>query len=223
MKIALATFKIEHNIDKNIEKIVSLINKIITEQDSLDMILFPEDCLTALKISDIPQNDINLGLELSSDKLNPIIKFAKSFKIHIGFGFLELVNNKLFDSYIVIDDTGKVIFNHKRIHKGWLAPNADESFYGSGNKLTKFETKFGSFVILLCGEIFDEQLIENARNLETDYLINPLLRADDNFSQEWLNQEISDYALQVKKTKSTGLLVNGITTIEEAAKIVRGI
>ena len=217
MKIALASIKIdENNINNNVEKIINITNRIIQENDKkIDFIIFPEDCFTALSLYDDPKMDIRLGKTIDSSEVSKIRETAMEKNIFLGFGFLETYEEKLYDSYIVIDDLGKIIFNYRRIHPGWHANSADKNFYGHGEKLVKFDTKFGSFVILICGELFDEDLIQKANKLNADFLINPILRAYGNFSKKWLDEEIKFYAKQVEKVDCLSFLINGITNNDD--------
>ncbi len=211
MKITLSTFRIKQdNIASNVDQLIQTVLEIVRET-GIDIIMFPEDCFTCLGITDNPEFDIKLGRSLNSEEISKIKNVAQKANVFINFGFLEIYKNKLFDSSVMIDNNGQVIFIHRRIHQGWFNQSLDSNFYGSGFELVKIETTLGSFVILICGEITDENLLIKTRELKADFLLFPFLRASECFSEDWLMEEMDYYTKQISKTNTLGFMLNGLS------------
>jgi hypothetical protein len=56
----------------------------------------------------------------------------------LGIGCIEKDANKLYSSYLIINNNGNDLINYKRISKGWRTKNSDENFYKEGNKFKIF-------------------------------------------------------------------------------------
>ena len=215
MKIAISTLNIEeNNITGNLRKIIDQVGE-ISQKEKVDIIMFPEDCFTGLSNCDIPEIDIKLGRSLESDEINKIKVVSKKTGTFVCFGFLELFEDKLFDSVIIINDEGEIIFVHRRNHNGWHGTKLQNDFYGLGSVISKIETKLGSFAILICGEITDDDLIKQTKELKADFLLFPLLRSYKKFTEEWLQSEMKYYSEQISKIRILTFMANGLILHEE--------
>jgi len=209
MKIALANFEISDTISKNIKTILQLIT--VAASNNANIILFPEDCVTGLRNNDNPEHDIKLGLTIRSAEILSIRELARELNIIVILGFLELHDGKLYDSCMVSHDNTMTVDIYRRISRGWHGPAVSPNFYGHGERLKKIETRFGTFTILLCGDLFDEKLVEDAKNIDADYLLYPMLRDSyPKFKAYWWEEEFEKYREQLKKIGKRTFMINGL-------------
>ena len=209
MKIALANFEITDSIPKNIKTIIHLIHT--ASSNDADMIIFPEDCVTGLRNNDNPEHDIKLGLTIRSAEILTIRELARELEITVVLGFLELYEDKLYDSSIMIHPDSATVDIYRRISRGWHGPAVSPNFYGHGTELKKIDTKIGSFTILLCGDLFDDNIVEQAKNIDAEYLIYPMLRDSyPKFKAHWWEDEFEKYREQLQKIGKRTFMINGI-------------
>ena len=213
MKIALASFEIADNISKNIKTIMQFIET--ASANNADMIIFPEDCVTGLRNNDNPEHDIKLGLTIRSTEILTIRELARERNIIVALGFLEIYEEKLYDSYIVIHPDSATVDTYRRISRGWHGSAVSPRFYGHGEELKRIETKLGTFTILLCGDLFDDDLVEKAKNIDADYLIYPMLRDSyPKFKAHWWEDEFEVYRERLQKIGKRTFMINGLINSE---------
>ncbi len=213
MKIALANFEITDSIPKNIRTIIQLIETAAV--NNADMIVFPEDCVTGLRNNDNPEHDIKLGLTIRSVEILTIRELARERNIIVAFGLLEIYEEKLYDSYIVIHPDSTTVDTYRRISKGWHGPAVNPRFYGHGEELKRIETKFGTFTILLCGDLFDDDLVEQAKKIDAEFLIYPMLRDSyPKFKAHWWDDEFEVYRERLQMIGKRTFMINGLINSE---------
>lgn len=223
MKIALVPTIIEKSIIQNIEKLHRFV--IEASENSANFVIFSETVLTGLINNDIPEHDFKLTLSQNSVQIKQIKDLALNYNIAIAFGYLENCNNRIYDSFICINSQGEIIANYRRISVGWHGSNADASIYQQGNELSKFNVLNNSFTSLICGDLFEEELINKVRKLDIDYLLVPFARAvnlNSNYDLWWKNEELPFYLKQCKKANKTTLLVNCISNDDNEYNYIGG-
>ncbi|MDA3885669.1 MAG: carbon-nitrogen hydrolase family protein [Candidatus Delongbacteria bacterium] len=209
MKIALANFEITDSIPKNIKTIMQLINT--AASNNADMIIFPEDCVTGLRNNDKPEHDIKLGLTIRSTEILTIRELARELDIIVVLGFLEIYDDKLYDSCIVIHSNTLTVDTYRRISRGWHGPAVSPNFYGHGAELKRIDTKIGTFTILLCGDLFDDDLVEQAKNIDAEFLIYPMLRDSyPKFKAYWWEEEFEKYRERLQMIGKRTFMINGL-------------
>ncbi|NOR44726.1 MAG: hypothetical protein GQ534_03995 [Candidatus Delongbacteria bacterium] len=213
MKIALANFEITDSIPKNIKTITHLIKT--ASANNADMIIFPEDCVTGLRNNDNPEHDIKLGLTIRSAEILTIRELARELNIIVVLGFLELYDGKLYDSCIVSHDNTMTVDVYRRITRGWHGPAVSPNFYGHGEELKRIETRLGTFTILLCGDLFDDNLVEQAKNIDAEFLIYPMLRDSyPKFKAHWWEDEFEVYRERLQMIGKRTFMINGLINSE---------
>ncbi|MBN2790093.1 MAG: carbon-nitrogen hydrolase family protein [Candidatus Delongbacteria bacterium] len=220
MKIALANFEIGTNIQKNIKTILQLIR--VAASNKADMIIFPEDSITGLRNNDDPEHDIKLALTIRSTEILTVRELARELNIIVVLGFLELYDGKIYDSCIVIHSKSITVDTYRRISRGWHGPAVSPNFYGHGTELKRIDTTIGTFTILLCGDLFDDDIVKQARNTDADYLIYPMLRDSyPKFKAYWWEEEFERYRERIQMIGKRTFMINGLDN-SEGRKIFGG-
>lgn len=153
IKITLVQFKpIFLNLEKNIEKALSIINKI-----DEGIILFPELFLSGYTFSskkEVKSNSLNLNSKL----LEPFFRTTMKKDIAICGGYAEQFNDKFYNSSFFIAN-GKVLNNYRKTHLFFH----EKDFFSPGNTgFNVFEYKNYKFGMMIC---FDWIFPEAARTL----------------------------------------------------------
>ena len=83
-------------------------------------------------------------------------KLARELDIYLIFGFLERVQEQLFNSLVMIDPQGEILARYSKVHVG------GESYITPGRELKPFDTPLGRLGFLIC---MDRTVPENIRTL----------------------------------------------------------
>jgi predicted amidohydrolase len=209
MKIALVVNLVVGDLDKNLTNILSKSHEAVNE--GAEIILFPEAALTGLINNDDPEHDSLIAQTIPGSFSLELSSFCSSYKIYIGIGILEREGNKIFDSAILIDPKGDTILKYKRIDSHWHGAKADSQVYCEGVSLEKRETEFGALSFLLCGDLFNNDVVEMTKSIKPDYVLAPFARCFDDFSidqERWDREEKYEYVKRVKNIGITSCMTN---------------
>lgn len=133
-----------------------------------------------------------------------ISALAKEHSCYICFGLLESTPKGVYDSAVLIDKTGEILLVHRKI--------VEQTPFVIGDKVRTVETEFGHLAILLCGDLFHNDIkakIEKPLNA----LFMPMSRSFDGKSPDlkrWVNGERQTYLDEVKKVGVPTLMVNSL-------------
>ena len=209
MKAALIVNTVTLDTGSNLSVITDMIHQ--AADSSADLVMLPEAALTGLIIRDSPQHDLPLGIEIPGDITESISFIAKTRNIWIAIGLIEREDVQLFDSAILINSDGEIALKYRRITPSWHGFNVDPSVYREGKDIPMVETPFGHVVLLICGDLFDDGLVEHVRDLNPHFLLVPFARCfdDGTINQErWDKEEMPCYAERAKLAGCTTLMVN---------------
>lgn len=211
MKTALIVNEIIRNgKSQNIENIIQSMEEAANEK--ADLAVFSETAITGLINNDDINHDLKLGVSKESDEINSIRECAKKFNIDVCIGYFELEGNTLYDSAIYIDCNGEILENYRRQSIGWRDPSID-GVYAEGQEPCLFKTRFGNMTILICGDLFDDEILDSVKELKADYLLFPFARSffnGESSMKRWIDEEEKDYCERIKKLKTFTFLVNYI-------------
>ncbi|HUU89273.1 MAG TPA: carbon-nitrogen hydrolase family protein [Candidatus Glassbacteria bacterium] len=214
MRVALAITHPKHSKKRNIAEIIRYTKQAAKEK--ADFILFPEAAYTGLIIKDNPRKDKPLFISIPGKITNKIGKTAKKFDIYVGIGLLEICGNKFFDSAVLFDRNGKISLKYQRITTGWHAENTDKNIYQEGVDIPIQQTPYGTIAFLLCGDLFDEAIVNSIKKMKIDYLFLLLARSleisDEKMQILWDTEISEGYIPQIKKAEITTFIVNYYST-----------
>ncbi|MCL2861322.1 MAG: carbon-nitrogen hydrolase family protein [Firmicutes bacterium] len=210
MKIGLVSEKF---IDGEILNNLFIIEKRLKENIDCDLLLFGEAFLHGFDaLSWEYKKDIEIAITSDSNEIQKIQQLAKENSTAVGFGYFEQDNNdppNIYCSYAIIDKNGKLIFNYRRMSKGWKEFTKTCDKYKEENKITIGEIEGKKFLCFICGDLWDDNILNNAKLItkkhNCDFIIWP--NCLDYSIEQW-KTEINDYAQRVKNIKPPTLLIN---------------
>ena len=215
MKYAIVVPKIDTCISHNIDTIKRYVEEAAAHD--AEFIIFPETSLTGFISNDNPEHDYKYAVSIDSSYINSIKEIACKFNVYVSLGFLEKDDEKIFDSVLCIDKKGSIKAHYRRISSGWHGRNADKSIYNEGKAIVEFYIGLKKYSYLLCGDLFEENLIKDIKEKKVDIVIVPTARSSEilPYSQEiWDKEERDYYREQVRKLGTRVILSNYIDSIE---------
>ena len=215
MKYAIVVPKVDTSITHNIDTINQYVEE--AAADDAEFIIFPETSLTGFISDDNPEHDYKYAVSIDSSYINSIKKIACKFNVYVSLGFLEKDDEKIFDSVLCIDTKGSIKAHYRRISSGWHGRSADKNIYSKGKEIVEFYIGLKKYSYLLCGDLFEEDLVKEVKERKVDVVIVPTARSSEKlpYSQEIWDKEERDYYLeQVKKLSAKVLLSNYIDSID---------
>lgn len=215
MKVAIAVPRLAE-FPENLTKVLKMIDEAC--QNEAGFVIFPESTLTGLDIKGIYEKDLRLAHELSAEPIQKLINTAKTHKIWLCFGFIELDTNPertMYDTALLIDPEGQIRQHHRRISPHWHYGCNIPIEYGQGDEVFVTDTPLGRTGIIICGDLFYDKTVALTEKLKLDTLLFPLMRTmEGNFppdvTQAMWEAEFEDYAAQVRKIGATTFLSNSL-------------
>jgi len=202
MKIALAVPRLVKDINANIITINDLISEACLNGASL--ILLPEATLTGLINNDVYEHDIKISLSINDKIVADLCAQAKNKSVWLCFGFLEKEDNRIYDSAVLVNPTGEISIHYRRINPQWRAQNLPASQYAEGDEMKSTTTPFGKTAIVICGDLFDDNVLSMLDPIRPDLILFPFARCFPSkikdVQKEWDETEKYEY----KSSKTNG-------------------
>ena len=209
MHAALIVNKVGLNCQKNLVHILDLVERAVV--CGADLILLPETALTGLINNDNPTHDLALGEQIPGPVTSTLCSICQKHSIWLGIGFLERKGGHLYDTAVLIDGEGHIKLKYRRIQSQWHGKSVDPTIYIQGIKLLKAATPFGSLAFLICGDLFDDEIVNQFMTLKVDIMLYPFARcfSDGSMDQNrWDTEELPEYITRVQLTRTPTLMVN---------------
>lgn len=101
-----------------------------------------------------------------------IAALARKYGLMVAIGLDEKDGDKLYDSAILVDKTGKLLWKHRKIN---VLPELMTPPYSQGTPqdIGVVETEFGRIAVLICADTFTDELFERLQALKPDLLLVP--------------------------------------------------
>ena len=181
MRVGFCQFDIAYkNVEKNLETIETMLHLV-----EADIIVLPELALTGYYFEDKQEL-----MKLSSDAINAkvfrklqAIAKTKSMVIVIGLG--EVVEDKLYNTAYIIDDTG-VVGKHRKMHLTNI-----EGIFTPGDVVEVFEVKGIKLGVAVCFDTWFPELFRKLTNLGVELICCPA-----NFGGPWTLDVVRVRALE---------------------------
>ena len=216
MKIALIVPRLFGDINTNITKINELISDACA--GGAKFILLPEATLTGLINNDVYERDISIAISINDKIITSFCDKAKMHGIWLCFGFLEKENGCIYDSAVLINPFGEVSIHYRRINPQWRAKNLPPNQYSEGFEMKSALTPFGKTVILICGDLFDNNVLSMLEPIQPEFVLFPFARcfpsSIKNIQKEWDESEKYEYINQAQRTGATVAMTNYIGTAD---------
>ena len=207
MKVAVVSHRVTEIVEENVNTMTKYVKKAI--QQKADLVLFSETATTGLCNIDKPAHDLPLGSSIPGNVTQHFSNLARLGNIHIAFGLFERIDNQLYDTAILLNRQGKIALKYQRISKGWHWPNSDPVVYREGIDIPLANLEIGKVCFLLCGDLFDESLVQRVASIIPDLLLFPMARTIDDSPDPlefWDKEELPAYQEQVGKIGSVTLM-----------------
>ena len=97
---------------------------------------------------------------------------ARKYGLMIAIGLDEKAGDQLYDSVILVDKTGKLLWKHRKINVlPWLMtpPYAE----GRAEDIGVVQTEFGRIAVLICADTFTDAHLERLKALKPDLTLVP--------------------------------------------------
>src|SRR5215471_14861442 len=104
-----------------------------------------------------------------SDRIQDL---AKRYGLMIAIGLDEKDGSRLYDSAILVDRTGKLLWKHRKIN---VLPELMTPPYSQGDpgEINVVETEFGRIAFLICADTFTDRFFQRIRDRKPDFMIVP--------------------------------------------------
>jgi N-carbamoylputrescine amidase len=209
MRVALVVHRVLPDASATMAAILRMANE--AAEAGADLVVLAEAALTGLANRDNPARDLALGQPIPGPVTRWLSKLARERGVWLATGLLEREGKQLYDSALLLGPDGEIALKYRRIHPGWHGPVADPSVYCQGSELTSVGTALGRFAFLICGDLFDDELVRRVRALAPDWLLFPFARSfdDRSYNQErWEREEVPAYIARVRMAGATALMVS---------------
>lgn len=99
-----------------------------------------------------------------------LCELAGNYDIHLCIGLAEKQGKRLYDSALLIDNTGRILLKHRKIN---LLPELMTPPYTPGKDVNAAETKFGKIGLLICADTHEDAILKRMAALKPDLLLVP--------------------------------------------------
>jgi predicted amidohydrolase len=199
MRVCLIPLRIEvRNPSANLQHFQQRLKEVSQYQP--DIVCLPECAFTGYLYDE--QDFQRFAEPIPSQTTSALSLLAKEHRCYICFGMLEKTSEGVFSSAVLINKTGEIVLVHRKIF--------EQPPFINGSEVKIIDTEFGRLAILLCGDLFEDE-VKAKLDKRMNALLLPLARSFDGKSpdlERWLKEERQAYADEVKKVGVTGLIVN---------------
>jgi len=157
-----------------------------------ELVVFPEYFLTGFKMWDFS------SARLYRTILDLLKEAATSFNVYIAAGVLEVSDDCVYNSAVLVSPNGRVILKHRKFQEPMR--------FCRGEKLEGAETPWGKVAMIICGDLYNDRIAEEIKRVRPDYLLVPM-----EYSPPYgpLNEKDIEAMSQKARTfKSTMLVTN---------------
>jgi predicted amidohydrolase len=212
MQAALAVHRVVADSAANMTSIMRLTEE--AADKGAGLVVFSETALTGFVGNDDPAHDRLLAQPIPGPVTTQLGTLSRESGMWIAIGLYERQQaaagkDRLYDSAILIGPDGKIRLHYRRITPKWHG--GDPRVYSQGTALPMASTTFGTVAFLLCGDLFDDALLQRLHHLEPNWLLFPFARSYDSEvadADQWEREERLIYARRAARAGVGALMVN---------------
>ena len=130
------------------------------------IICFPETIILGWVNSDAHERAYSIPGK-DSERL---CELAKDYQTYLCVGLAEKEGRNLFDSAVLIDDKGQILFKHRKIN---VLTELMSPPYTAGKDVNAVETKFGKIGLLICADTHKDEILNHVATMKLDLLLVP--------------------------------------------------
>lgn len=173
-----------------------------------ELICFPQTSILGWLNPDA-HNKINPIPGPDSDRL---CELAKKYKVHLCIGLEEKDGTNLYNSAILIDDTGQILLKHRQIN---IPQDLINTPYTPGDDVGTIPTKFGKVGLLVCSDTERNDILDSYKTLKPALILAPLGYAEN--EQNWPACGKDIEKITKNTARRTGAAIIGINAIGQIA------
>lgn len=133
-----------------------------------DIAAFPESVILGWENPDAH----HMAAPIPGADSDRIAALARKYGLMISIGLDEKDGGKLYDSAILVDKTGKILWKHRKLNVlAWLMdpPYAE----GTPDGIGVVETEFGRIGLVICADTFGDRIAQRIEKLAPDLMLVP--------------------------------------------------
>ena len=136
MRIGLVSYRCENrNVAFNLKQIETAMQR---AQGSADFLCFGEASLQGFDaLASDDEKDRTMALALTSEEIALIRKWTVQYGLSAGLGYIEKDQDRLYSSCVVLAD-GEILYNYRRISRGWKEYTITDGHYCEGTVTEPF-------------------------------------------------------------------------------------
>jgi predicted amidohydrolase len=138
------------------------------EAQHADIAIFPESSILGWENPDAHR----MAAPIPGADSDRIADLAQKHHIMIAIGMDEKDGDKLYDSAILLDKTGKLLWKHRKIN---VLPELMTPPYSQGRPqdIGVVDTEFGRIAVLICADTFTDAFVKRMKTLKPDLMLVP--------------------------------------------------
>lgn len=202
MKIGLASYEfINNDITFNLSQMEKAMKSV---QGRADLLCFGETFVQGFDALNWNyEHDRHTAISADSKIMKRLCSLTVKYQVDLLFGYIERESDGIYSSCAVIEN-GKLVYNYRRISKGWKECAITDEHYREGTQTSEFLYHGQPIMISLCGDLWEfPQRFQTAHLLIWPVYVNFGLK-------EWEKEEI-EYARQAQLAAGRTLMVNSIS------------
>lgn len=138
------------------------------EAKNADIAIFPESSILGWENPEAHR----MAQPIPGPDSDRIAAMARKHGMMIAIGLDEKDGDKLYDSAILVDKSGKLLWKHRKIN---VLPELMTPPYSQGKPedIGVVETEFGRIAVLICADTFTDAHLERLKTLKPDLMLVP--------------------------------------------------
>lgn len=173
-----------------------------------DIAIFPESSILGWENPDAHA----MAFPIPGRDSDRIAALARKYHMMIAIGLDEKDGDRLYDSAILVDKTGKLLWKHRKTN---VLPELMTPPYTQGrpDDIGVVDTEFGRIAVLICADTFTDAFVERMRTLRPDLMLVPYGWAAPNEQWPQHSQQLED--LVKKRAAQVGCPMAGVDLVGE--------
>ncbi|HWE85597.1 MAG TPA: carbon-nitrogen hydrolase family protein [Terracidiphilus sp.] len=138
------------------------------EAEHADIAIFPESSILGWENPEAHR----MAAPIPGADSDRIAGLARQHHLMIAIGMDEKDGDKLYDSAILVDKTGKLLWKHRKIN---VLPELMTPPYSQGRAedIGVVDTEFGRIAVLICADTFTDAFVNRMKVLKPDLMLVP--------------------------------------------------
>jgi predicted amidohydrolase len=208
MRAAIVSNRVTVNHRENHQRILKLAARAVRK--GAELLLFPEAAATGLVHTGDKTTDLDVAEPIPGPRNEEWRAFASENGVFFAAGLLEKEGSCIYDSALLFGPTGDLVLHYRRNDPGWHMVDDDSEVYREGSEIPIAATDFGRVAFLICGDLWNDEVVEKLRERSPDLLLYPFARGLDathDIGSGW-KTELKVYRERWKKSLARVLAAN---------------